>query len=295
MSKIEPIKLLEQFYYGKRDYSLLSKAIELFRENQVAKSEPEPTEKKLQDASLKPCPFCGGKVSVVTHGIHKGRWYVRCERPKCNYTYSSALEAAVAWNNNNWYQAEIDRLTAENEELKKRNQRLCPKFADIIGLFEEAEPTEFDTDECRAYAFFDAEHPIEDKAVGFVKRLHKACDEIDRLAAELEAKEAAPEPTVGSDRLREIAERTWPESCAAKGHVLQMADEFDRLSAELETKDKELNDLAESMIFKGNTVFYIYQKMKAYKYQIGIAGSVLCEHGLIGQFEQALAAPERSK
>ncbi len=48
---------------------------------------------------LKPCPFCGGEVSIV-ESMHKGRYVVRCPNWKCNATYEpDSLSAAIkAWN-----------------------------------------------------------------------------------------------------------------------------------------------------------------------------------------------------
>lgn len=56
-------------------------------------------------------------------------------------------------------------------------------------------------------------------------------DEYRRENRELTSS-AKPEAVIGSIRLRQIAEATWPESCAAKRHLLEMADLCDRLRAE---------------------------------------------------------------
>jgi len=112
------------------------------------------------------------------------------------------------------------------------------------------------------------------------------CDELRSIKNKL--LESEPEPTIGSDSLREIAEQTWPVSNAAKRHLMHMADEFDSLIAELKAKDEEIQDLAGRMIFKGNSVSYIYQKMSSYRNHIGVAGNILRKHGLIEEFEQAL-------
>ena len=110
----------------------------------------------------------------------------------------------------------------------------------------------------------------------------------DNILKAIELLESEPEPTIGSDSLREIAEQTWPVSNAAKRHLMHMADEFDSLIAELKAKDEEIQDLAGRMIFKGNSVSYIYQKMSSYRNHIGVAGNILRKHGLIEEFEQAL-------
>ena len=106
MSKIdEPIKLLEQFYYGKRDYSLLSKAIELFRENQVAKSEPEPTKFPVEEIRNR---------TIRNHGRRNDEQLIAA---------TNLLDALD----------EIDRLNAENKELSKR----LPEVGTCRGCGEE--------------------------------------------------------------------------------------------------------------------------------------------------------------
>jgi len=47
---------------------------------------------------LLPCPFCGGEAEVAAHGIHEGRFIVRCLTAKCNRTYRTEVEAIAAWN-----------------------------------------------------------------------------------------------------------------------------------------------------------------------------------------------------
>ena len=62
--------------------------------------------------------------------------------------------------------------------------------------------------------------------------IQQLCEENEAYQAELADARKKPEPTVGTDRLREIAKETWVDSCAPQRHILTMADEFDNLTAE---------------------------------------------------------------
>ena len=66
-----------------------------FRQDDIDK---RPRETNTEE--LKPCPFCGGEAELRKHGIHIERWYVRCKRNGCNYTYNDDEKplAIKAWN-----------------------------------------------------------------------------------------------------------------------------------------------------------------------------------------------------
>ena len=50
----------------------------------------------------------------------------------------------------------------------------------------------------------------------------------------------------------------------------------------------DLQDLSINQIFKGNSVSYIYDKMRCYRRQVGIAGEIMRKHNLMDEFERAL-------
>jgi len=56
------------------------------------------------------------------------------------------------------------------------------------------------------------------------------------------------------------------------------------LQAEIESMNEDLGDRC----YRGNSISYIYQKMKCYQNQIGAAGEIMRKYDLIKEFEQAL-------
>ena len=70
--------------------------------------------------------------------------------------------------------------------------------------------------------------------------------------------------------------------------------ELEQLQAENEIFYEQLESLSDigNRVYRGNSVSYIYEKMKCYQRQIGIAGNIMRKHNLIDEFEQALKGGE---
>lgn len=70
----------------------------------------------------------------------------------------------------------------------------------------------------------------------------------------------------------------------------EMEQRIGELSGENSRLIRALQDLSVKQIFKGNSISYIYEKMRCYRLQVGIAGNILRKHELVDEFENALEA-----
>lgn len=70
----------------------------------------------------------------------------------------------------------------------------------------------------------------------------------------------------------------------------EMEQRIGELSREKSRLIRALQDLSVKQIFKGNSVSYIYDKMRYYRQQVGIAGNIIRKHKLMDEFENALEA-----
>ena len=61
--------------------------------------------RRMNNESLKPCPFCGGKAELIIvpncfkQGLLSAGWFVKCPNGCCNQMpYMSDHDAIEAWN-----------------------------------------------------------------------------------------------------------------------------------------------------------------------------------------------------
>lgn len=104
------------------------------------------------------------------------------------------------------------------EAIKTQYLALQLTIAQALKLLEsEPKPGEF-MKECRAYAFFDAEHPASHKIVGMINRLREACDRLGRLQANLTFTEQ--ELGAANAELKDLKEmKLWkPENLQSKSN-----------------------------------------------------------------------------
>lgn len=102
------------------------------------------------------------------------------------------------------------------------------------------------------------------------------------------------------DEIIELFFKSLTHLTAQAKQIEQFEEKIDTLKAaahgdsaiaiieQLEEGKKELEEENENRIYMGNSISYIYTKMKCYQKQIGMAGNILRKHNLMGEFDQAL-------
>lgn len=163
------------------------------------------------------------------------------------------------------------RLRKENEELKDAQTALWEankQANDIADACREA--ATLAKDQCRVHSQLVRERELE----------------LDHLRKENADKDAEIKRL--KDRISNLTDKLKERDQDVRAFeraVINKVEDIDRM-------ERELMFLANEMVYRGNSVSYIYDKAKCYGNQVMIAGNILSTHGLMKEFEQALKESE---